>query len=108
MRLRKSTKIGRRKAHNALTEYKRRLHGVLRVIGGSGATREAITKRLNANGCPTSQSSVTRWMTPESRAVPDSYQLLVISMLAQDISMDWLMGRRKAESAGEQYIEAQL
>ena len=108
MRLRKSTKIGRRKALNALTEYKHRLHGVLRVIGGSGATREAITKRLNANGCPTSQSSVTRWMNPLNRAVPDSYQLLVISMLAQDISMDWLMGRRKAESAGEQYIEAQL
>jgi hypothetical protein len=108
MRLRKSTKIGRRKALNALTEYKRRLHSVLRIIGGSGATREAITKRLNANGCPTSQSSVTRWMNPESRAVPDSYQLLVISMLAQDISMDWLMGRRKAESAAEQFIEAQL
>lgn len=107
MRLRKTTKIGRRKALNALVEFKVRLRGVLAIIGGSGATREAITKRLNANGCPTSQSSVTRWMNPDNRAVPDSYQLLVVSMLAHDISMDWLMGRRKAETAAEQFIEAQ-
>ena len=106
MRLRKSTKIGRRKALNALVEFKVRLRGVLGVIGGSGATREAITRRLNASGCPTSQSSVTRWMNPESRAVPDSYQLLVISLLAHDISMDWLMGRRQSESAAEKFIQA--
>lgn len=107
MRLRKSTKIGRRKALNALGEFKQRLRGVLAVIGGSGATREAITRRLNDNGCPTSRSSVTRWMNPESRAVPDAYQLLVISMLAHDISIDWLMGKRRAESAAELFIEAQ-
>lgn len=107
MRLRKTTKIGRRKALNALAEFKGRLRGVLGIIGGIGATRETITRRLNANGCPTSRSSVTRWMNPGSRAVPDSYQLLVISMLAHDISMDWLMGRRRAESAAEQFIEAQ-
>jgi hypothetical protein len=28
-------------------------------------------------------------------------------MLAHDISMDWLMGKQKAESAAEQFIAAQ-
>ena len=108
MKLHKSTKIGRRRATNALKDYKRRLHGVLRVIGGSGATREAIAARLNASGCKVSRSSVTRWMNPQSRSVPDTYQLLVISELSQDISLDWLIGRRAAERASERFIEAEL
>jgi hypothetical protein len=108
VKLRKSTKIGRRTALYALVEFKTRLRGVLHIIGGSGATRETITKRLNANGCRTSRSSVTRWMDPDNRAVPDSYQLLVISALSADISLDWLMGKKRADSAAEQYIESQL
>jgi hypothetical protein len=108
MRRRRLAKIGRRKAANALRDYKRRLHGVLRVIGGSGATRAMITARLNAGGCPVSQSSVTRWMTATSRAVPDAYQLIVIGDLAGDVSLDWLFGRRGAESMTEQYIESQV
>ena len=91
----------------ALTEFKIRLHGVLQAIGGSGATREAINRRLNANGCPVSRSSVTRRMEPKNRAVPDTYQLLVIGALSGDISLDWLFGRRRAESAAEQFIEHQ-
>jgi len=107
MKLRKTTKIGRRRALYALVEFKVRLRGVLQAIGGSGATREAITKRLNANGCPVSRSSVTRWMDPKNRAVPDTYQLLVISALAGEISLDRLFGRRGTESAAEQFIENQ-
>jgi len=105
---RKLKKIGRRKAANALVDYKRRLHGILRVIGGSGATRESIAKRLADGGSPVSRSSVTRWMTPSSRAVPDTFQLLAIAELAPDVSLDWLLGRRSAQSATEKFIESEL
>jgi hypothetical protein len=42
MRLRKSTKIGRRKALNALVGFKSRLQGVLRIIGRA-TERHAIS-----------------------------------------------------------------
>ena len=96
------------KASRAFTDYKRRLHGVLQLIGGSGATREVIAARLNAADCRVSRSTVTRWMDASSKPVPDSYQLMVIARLARDISLDWLIGTRSPQSMTEQFIETQL
>lgn len=86
-------------------KFKRRLKIVLQ---NTGETQEEIASMLGERHAVVSRSTISRWMQEEDEAVPDQRQMMALMLSHPDISLDWLLGRKPAESIAEKFIESRI
>lgn len=88
-----------------IRKFKRRLRVVLQ---NTATTQSEIVEILQGRHVNASQSGVSRWMDEEDHSLPDIPQLMALMASHHDLSVDWLIGRKKPESPGEIYIESKI
>lgn len=86
--------------------FKQRLKWILQNT--EGGHQEKIAAHIRKMGLDVSRATISRWMNPESDATPDPVYLMAILKGWPKISSDWMLGRKKAETVDEQFIESKL
>lgn len=85
--------------------FKRRLEIVLQ---NTSKTQEGVSALLRERHVEVSRSTISRWMQEDDPAAPSQREMMALMMGHQDISIDWLLGRRDAESVAEKFIESRI
>jgi len=85
---------------------KRRLRWVIRM-SKEGTLAEAA-KRLERAGCPTHETTIGRWLDEAETPLPDAARLAILLHETQEVSADYVLGRRPAVSDEEKTIERKV
>jgi transcriptional regulator with XRE-family HTH domain len=78
------------------------------VIQNTADTQVQLSELMTERHAKVSQSTISRWMRDDDEAVPTVKELMALLMSHKEISVDWLMGRKPAESIAEKYMESRL
>lgn len=87
-------------------KFKKRLKWVLQTTGDG--TQKWWVEALTDLGLPISQSTISHWMSEDSKYCPDALYLFGIKKLRTDISIDWLLGFQPAETIDEKFVESKI
>lgn len=90
------------------SQYRRFKSRLKVVLQNTADTQEEIANLLEERHAKASQSTISRWMNPDIEDAPDMKQLIALMMSHKDMSVDWLLGRREAESFAEKFIESRI
>lgn len=86
-------------------QFKKRLRLLIRAAYGSELRFTAAIKR---RGHSISNATVNRWVKEDSTVLPSVADLMVIVEMEPDVSADYLIGNKPAETTTEKFIEERL
>ena len=89
----------------SMVQFKRRLRWL--VVFTSEKQARFIAE-LAQYGCNVPSGTLSKWLNENDNLVPDAIQLMAIAQIDSRVSMDYLLGRRGAESVTEQSIEERI
>ena len=73
-----------------------------------GMRHEAFAETLQDIGCQISPSAITKWLDTKTPFVPNARHLRAINRLRPEVSLDWLLGVRDAQTVEEIFIEKSM
>jgi len=94
------------RAAKRLETFKKRLRWVIQTTGDG--SKAALAKTLTRSGFPATRATIDRWLDEESAHCPDALYLIGLLMDRPTVSIDWLSGRKPAESIDEEFIESRI
>lgn len=96
-------KFGGGSVDSQFRRYKRRLKWLLQ---NTADTQDGVVDILRNRHLEVSRATISRWMQEESTHAPNSRELIALMMSHEDVSIDWLLGRKPPESISEKFIES--
>jgi len=91
--------------------FKRRLR---QFMISTSERQSVFLKNLEEQGCPTRSGTLSKWLNVDERLVPDAIELMAIARIKNpgdtgdeedQISMDYILGKRPAKTEAERHIE---
>ncbi len=79
------------------------------VIQNTADTQAELAELMTERHAKVSQSTISRWMREDDDdAAPSLKELMALLAGHKDVSVDWLLGRKPAESIAEKFIESRI
>lgn len=98
-------KFGGGSIESQFRRFKRRLKWLLQ---NTAETQDGIVEILRGRHVEISRATVSRWMAEESTHAPSCQEMIALMMSHEDVSMDWLIGRKPPETISEKFIESKV
>lgn len=89
----------------SVVDFKRRL-GIL--ISITAPSQVGFAEAMKNHGRKTHNSTVSRWIDQSSPMVPNTKDLIALAEVEPRVSIDYLIGRRPAETVTEKFIEERV
>lgn len=86
-------------------QFKRRL--ALLITATKGSQRQ-FAREMEKNGNAVHFTTINKWLDERSPTVPNVVDLICISQIEPQVSVDFLIGRRAAETVTEKFIEERM
>lgn len=85
---------------------KQRLTWIVRTT--ADGSQKTFANLMETYGCGVEQTTVSNWLDQKKTFTPGVRELWTIHQIRPNISIDWLLGIRPAETVDEQFIDSQI